>query len=195
MQKEGTQQQHTAACPAHFVTTNSQNCWVEESLAPQQNDNRSSRHYPNTCPFAEHITRSRAIGGLSALRHTQQLIETELDRKTRVYASASITHRWDASMGGLLAGPASERKIPPSSSLPAAKIKMKSIHVGPGEKGEYRERYFVLSEQLHFAFCICICILHFAFCISAFRRAWRVVWCHRQHDGVSPLSPPPPPWP
>lgn len=186
MQKEGTQQQHTAACPAHFVTTNSQNCWVEESLAPQQNDNRSSRHYPNTCPFAEqqHI-RSRAIGGLSALRHTQQLIETELDRKTRVYASASITHRWDASMGGLLAGPASERKIPPSSSLPAGKNKNEEHRTR--REGEYRERYFVLSEQLH---------LHFAFLHFGVRGAWYyVVWCHRQHDGVSPLSPPPPPWP
>jgi len=73
-------------------------------------------------------------------------------------------------MGGLLAGPASERKIPPSSSLPAGKNKNEEHRTR--REGEYRERYFVLSEQLH---------LHFAF--SGVRGAWS----HRQHDGVSPL--------
>ena len=130
MQKEGTQQQHTAAGPAHFVTTSM-------CLSKLLGRGKASPHNKmitdpvgtilsaNTCPFAEHITRSRAIGGLSALRHTQQLIETELDRKTRIYAAASITHRWDASMGGLSRLASGEaRKIPPSSSN---RTKMKEV--------------------------------------------------------------------
>ena len=103
--------------PAQLISSHqacdSQNCWVEESLAQQQNDNRSSRHYPehtSICRAAHtHPSHRRIIG---FIRHTEQLIETELDRKTRVYASTSITHRWDASRSA--SGEA--RKIPPSSS-------------------------------------------------------------------------------